>query len=501
MLFGQSRHTLAHHVVLISAFTGCTALVIYISTAATTYTDRFGGVDGGELTAAALNGGVAHPSGYPTYLLLARAALQLSSGEPAAVLARLSAVCTAFAVGGTASLLYLLLCRTQFPPSAALIGSLYGAFVATLSPRIWSQAVIVEVYALHLLLLIVCSLLVFLWLVTHHDRALLGFALILGLGLGNHLTLAMVGPAAAIAWLVSNQRPALTSRRVALMLGGLTLGLAVYACLPFWSGREALPSWGDQRTLAGFWTHVTGAEYRYLIGVVPLSQRLSRVSYAARDLLAQPGWLGLIIAVWLGIPWLWRTCRPMLALTGSIALGNLLFASTYGGADGTVYLIGWTWAWCIWAGVGAAMLWQNLRYPLRLGFGTILLVTLIWSLRDRYPQFNLRNDTAARDQALAQLALLPTDAVLLTSDDRDTFASWYVQSVLELRPDVLVLDTRLWQHQWYRAQIARVLAQPSLDTLCPALTGSRRPVYAATTLGAPQAVPDTTLHGQLCPTD
>ena len=48
------------------------SLALYVATAAPGLTWRNDSADGGELAAAAWTLGVAHPTGYPTYVLLAR---------------------------------------------------------------------------------------------------------------------------------------------------------------------------------------------------------------------------------------------------------------------------------------------------------------------------------------------------------------------------------------------------------------------------------------------
>src|SRR5262249_1330266 len=151
---------------------------------------------------------------------------------------------------------------------------------------------------------------------------------------------------------------------------------------PWWSARGVVPSWGDERTLAGLWAHVSGAEYRYLVGIVPWSQRLGRISFSPRDLLSQPGPVGLVLALWWGIPSLWRSARWAVVFSGVMAGISLIFAVSYGGADGTVYLLPWTWAWCLWAGVGAYYAYAALprdqswsRYA-RVGYLLLLGVTL-----------------------------------------------------------------------------------------------------------------------------
>ncbi len=96
----------------------------------------------------------------------------------------------------------------------------------------------------------------------------------------------------------------------------------------------------------------------------------------------------------------------------------------------------------------------------------------------RYPALNLRGDTSARDRATARLEGIEPDALLLTSDDAPTFGTWYVQTALGVRQDVVVVDVRLLDRPWYVAQLRRRLNLSAATPLCDALRGSDRPVYA-----------------------
>jgi hypothetical protein len=453
------------------------ALLVYVVTTTPTITARHGGADGGELVATALSGGVAHPPGYPTYLLLARTALVLPWGEPAARLALLSALAAAAAVGCTAALVTAVLGRSTTRASGTYraLAGLYAGTLFAVSPRLWSQAIIVEVYALHMLWLVLFALLSLLWLHTQRDTILLVAALCLGIGLGTHLTLLMVVPAAVAAWVVTPNRPKITLVRFSGMIVVLLLGLSVYALLPLWAMRETIPSWGDQRSFTDFWAHVSSAEYRYLIGRVPLDQQLQRLGFAARDLLAQPGLIGLGLAVWGGLTYGWRVQRPLLAFTVVVALCGLVFAISYGGADGDVYLLPWTWTWCVWAGLGLFAVVQSMHSAFRWWWIAVaaLVVSPVWSLATHYAQLNLRGDTSERDRITQHLQALPSGALLFTSDDADTFGAWYVQRALDVRPDVIVIDTRLIERGWYREQIQRRLNHD----LCVVLDTEQRPVY------------------------
>lgn len=456
--------------------------MLYSATATPTITTRFGGTDGGELAAIALSGGVAHPSGYPTYLWLARLVITLTSGEAAARLARFSALAGAAAVGGTAAL--LLLTQPAHQPRAwRSIGvAIVTGFALAASPRLWSQSIIVEVYALALVWLVLAVALSYAWLRSGRWWLLALTTLVTGIGLGSHLTLAAVLPALAVAWLVTPRRPRIPPFHAAIALATLLAGASVYALLPVWAARDPMPTWGDPATLGGWWTHVTGAEYRYLVGIVPWTQRLSRIGVAARDLLAQPGVPGVVLAIGWGIPHGWRTQRPLSAMLAVIALSSLAFAISYGGADGTVYLLPWTWCWYVWLGLGLDALAQqdfvqHRRLGARLGIYLMAITALLGPAYRQYPQFDLHADTSERDWIVGQLQALPADAIVTSTTDRLTFGGWYAQTALGARPDVSVIDMRLLQQAWYERQIRAMLGGSATTRACTFLAQTDRPIY------------------------
>lgn len=465
------------------------ALLLYLPATAPTITTRFGGVDGGELAATAVGGGVPHPSGYPTYMLMARAALRLLPGEPAGQLAVLSAITGALAVAITAVLAIIAFMpptRTR-PSFDDLLAATYAALVLAAGQRFWSQAIIPEVYATYMFWFSLSALLGVLWLRRRRAHLLWAAAFCLGLGTGAHLTILALGPAALVAGVARPGRRH-HGMRVRPLLGAgaaFLCGAAIYGLLPLWAVRDVLPTWGDQRTLAGLWAHISGAEYRYLAGIVPWSQRIGRLSFAARDLLAQPGLVGLALAAFLGISYGWEHNRPFMLASATLALISLGFAVSYGGADGTVYLLPWTWAWSIWAGFGVKAGLELVRRfrPTPLATAAVavaLAVTLAWTAIHQRPHLDLHADTSARDAVIAALQDLPQTAVYITDDDAQTFGTWYVQHTLGVRPDVLVVDTRLLARDWYRTQLKHALNIADGSSLCAALAAGSRPAYLPT---------------------
>ena len=110
--------------------------------------------DSGEFQFAAWRLGLAHPTGYPLYLLLGggwQHFLALFGMAPSGALNLLSAL---FA-GTAAGLFYWLLVQwLPGPASARRLGAGLAVAFLLANPTVRSQAIIAEVYALHLLLLV-----------------------------------------------------------------------------------------------------------------------------------------------------------------------------------------------------------------------------------------------------------------------------------------------------------------------------------------------------------
>jgi hypothetical protein len=110
--------------------------------------------DSGELQTVALCGGVAHPTGYPTFILLGQVFGKLLGGDPA----RRITVMSAFFAAAAVCILFLALRKFGLSAGIALAGSVvYG-----LSFTFWWSAIRTEVYTLSVFLFLIS-----LWLVLH----------------------------------------------------------------------------------------------------------------------------------------------------------------------------------------------------------------------------------------------------------------------------------------------------------------------------------------------
>ena len=452
---------------------GALAFALYALTLAPGLTWAHNGADGGDFLAAALTNGVPHPSGYPTYLLLLRAAIALLPVEPARAGNWLSALCAAAAVGVLADLAMRVVARAseEAAPAARrwhVAAGVSAALTWAASQALWSQAVITEVYALNALAVAVVFWLLWRWRdaveAGRRGHAWLAAAgLVLGLGLGAHLSLVLLLPAAGI-WIWEGRRQAGRPLREDLLTAAAAaaLGLAVYAYLPLAAATRPPVNWEDPVTPTGLWALVSGRIYQGMLFSVRPAFLLGRAA----------AWVGEV-ARQLGGPWsavlalagLWRLDQRQHGWWRVTVLTALLFsvyAITYNTPDSFVYLIP---AWAVlacWLAVGFDWLRETLgRTRLRAGPAALgLLMTLLLCAAPAicvgrfWHENDLRRDTAAREFITHALADAAPDAVLLTAADEPTFALWYAVYGLRQRPDIAPVNANLYVFGWYRRTLA-----------------------------------------------
>jgi hypothetical protein len=467
------------------------ALAVYTATLAPTITWSHDAADSGELVTAVYTGGIPHPPGYPTYLLLAAPFAHLSGWEPARGVNLFSALCAALAAGLVTLAGWHLLGASPLPaPLRAIIAGTAGLSFA-FAPTPWSQAVVAEVYALHSAFAALLLLLMTRELAGESGRYIPAAALALGLGLGNHLSLALMAPALALTTVISwrNSRRPL---RQLLAAGGLfLLGLLVYLILPIRAAADPPVNWGDPRTPERFWWLVSGQLYQRFLFRLPLDALPGRLSAWAALLRQQFGLVGVGLAlagIWFG----GRPRRTWNLLAGLTYVLFVAYAMGYDTSDSYVYLIPSYAVVSLWITQGLAGILETCwtvegfrqRWPLAAG---VLLILPLTSAVIHWREVDLRQDRLALAYAEEALAGAEEEAIILAHGDAPTFALWYAHYALGRRPDVTLISIALWQYDWYRATMARL--DPSLSSpdggppsTIEALMQSfrtRRPIYLA----------------------
>jgi hypothetical protein len=191
--------------------------------------------DSAEFQALAYTLGTTHSTGYPTYLLLSRLVGFLPFRTAAWRINLVSALGAAVTVGSVYRLARQL--------TADRVGAALGSLALALSGIFWSQAVIAEVYTPALAWLGLVLLLLWRWDARFPDGqwALFGAATLAGLGLGMHMYVGLIAPAAVI-WVLWRVLAARDERRWS-HLGLACLGAALGIVLLL--AGFALLEWND----------------------------------------------------------------------------------------------------------------------------------------------------------------------------------------------------------------------------------------------------------------
>ncbi|MHB2015784.1 MAG: protein O-mannosyl-transferase family [Candidatus Xenobia bacterium] len=442
------------------------ALVVYLLTLCPTVSPLG---DAGELALAAWTLGVAHPPGYPLFVLLGHLFTLIPLGTVAARVNFFAAVCGAGGAGFAAAALSV----WGFELPVAVASALALAF----DLNVWEIAVCSEVRTLYFLLAAVLLWLVALWWRDRPTRLLPWMGLAIGLGFSAHYNFIVVAGATIIILLAQRWRPS------PAFAGGLVAGLLPYAALPLMARRDPWLNWGNPATLQGWLGVIMRRDYggvTHLAGDVtvrPFSLLNGIGHWAASLCFGFTPVLCLLGLIGLGL--LWRNHRSLaLLVTVELVLLGPAYVIALHVPDvpmaWSVFVRQFTACWLVFAIALAAGLQPLHR---RIGWGcvaiAVLPLCLNWHLATEH---TLRmGEQFGRDL----LTSLPPNAVLFTDSDAALDATWYLQGVEGLRPDVLLIPRGACHQPWFQEQLQRRHAAEVAGYNWSQLAAEDRPVSLA----------------------
>lgn len=459
-------------------------MVVYYLTLAPDLTWAHGG-DCGDLIVAAYTLGISHPPGYPAYTLLAHLFTFLPWGSVAFRVNLLSSMGAAVAAGSVALAVSTLSARER--KWDVFVGAVAAAWELAFMPLLWSQAVIAEVYAIHAAFVALT-----IWLALRlNNRPTTWAALILGLvwgiAFGFHLTSIFLLP--IIIWGLSRH---IEKTQTFRLWGGLSLGFGVaslqWLYIVLRAGRGAV-TWGNPTTLAGWWWLISSSLYRGYVFTFPLERWLPRVSYLAGSLLTGLGPIAVLLGL-VGWAFLARRRSGLALALGTTAIACVIFAIGYNTTDSNNYTIPALIIFCVVIGCGAVRAVDDLRArwghrALVTGW-SMIFVMLALSVLLHWSNISLKADYEAMLFGEKIMQAAPSNAVLLTDDDRATFTLWYFRYVLGQRADTIIMDKGLLAFDWYQAQLGVTPAEAalivnrnevsSLRPVCQVIVGDQSPV-------------------------
>jgi hypothetical protein len=427
--------------------------------------------DTGEFQAVPPVFGTAHPTGYPSYVLLGwLASIVLGpAGEPALRMNLLSAVLLAVAAGLAVVLVRQLTGRTVVATGAGLL--------LALTPIPWAMGGLADPHTLHLALVAALLVLLVGWERRRRagspraDRWLVASAALYGVMLGNHTLTVLLAPGIALFVVAVEPRILLRPRLVALCAGALVgVTAALYLQLPIRAAMGAPLVYGHPDTWDGFWYVLLAEQFRGDI-VNPLGDLVHKLGNLVALAEAQLGVLAVVVpAAFL----LTAVRRPRFALlTATWLVATCWFAASYTNAAIDRYYLGPVLIVVAWLGVASGVLVGVLaaaartdgdpemtgapgpdgasprpRGKARLAAGAlsvVLAASLVLPAALAAPataaHIDLSHDTRAADWSRWVLASVGADAVVVSWWSFST-PLWYRTVVLGERPDIRVVDDR-----------------------------------------------------------
>jgi Protein O-mannosyl-transferase TMEM260-like len=439
---------------VLSALVTLIAFLVYLRTLAPGVLDG----DSGEFQFAAWGWTLAHPTGYPLYLLLGGLWQHLLPfGNPAYRLNLLSAIFAALTVGVS----YCAFVHVARHRGAAFV----AALTLAVAPTFWSQATESEVYALNSLFVALLTYLALKWEERRAYKYSAAWALTFGLALTHHRSIILLLPAFAAffaptiyqRWkaLPAMPRAAYGWRRDVsyALLVALPLLLYLYVPLRGAATPYAQLHVSSAQTIVTF-DNTPGGWLMYSLGRTFESELTFNVG-SWQSLLALPTRLsaqfnpiGLSLGVFGLAVLFYRRRWPLAALTLFSFMGVVLFDVAYHIGDIADFYTPAYFFFALWiaAGLGALLEFLSAHASLH---GSLLPVTALLLAAAALPIQNFSNAFNQEDRSLqtqwgerwrATLeSNLPPGAILISNDRDEMTPMWYLQIVEGLRPDALGL--------------------------------------------------------------
>ncbi len=452
---------------LVGMLVACAAFGLYLSTMA----PSLGFIDSGELATVAATFGIAHPTGYPLFTLVAGAFAKLPLGPT--VIWRLNffaALCCAVSVYFFFRVFLLLLRWPRLERNSkrfqgvevedlSRAAAAFGALTLAFSRTFWEQSTNIEVYSLHLLMV---SLVLFFFLGALQGirRDWFLFAFCLGLSFANHMTTVLLLPGLAFLFFLTRGFDAPGWKRSGKeILQGLPVflaGLSLYLWLPLRAATGPALNWGNPVTWGNFLRHATGQQYSVWM-FVSFDSALGELKNFLAEFPGIFGWIALLpMAV--GLILLMRKAPRMFGFTALLFLGCVVYAINYTIDDISNYFLLAHVAAAIWVAVGLYAI--ATRFQTRTTRTAVLAVAGLACaaspLLIHYREVDESRTYIVEDYARNLLASMEPGATILTYQwDNFVSAAYYLQMVEGFRTDVTVLDRQLLQRRWYINQLER----------------------------------------------
>lgn len=445
--------------ILISSALGLASFIAYLFTMPpSVYTG-----DSGEIATAVYVWGVAHPTGFPIYIILAklfsyclpaRIAMQNVAGGQMFEFAYRLNIFSAFVGAATTGVLFSILQKifTFFPfnKGEGRAGDFWPSIAASLSLAFgftfWNHATTINVYGITALFFSLAIFILLHWIETKQNQYLHILAAICGLGAGTHLTFLLFFPFALI-FLFFKERGLLTFKKT-LLFAFIFLAVAAlaYGYIPLRSAQLPILNWGDPSNVERFIKYITQGDYADKIGTRSLESWKLMLSELGRIFSREFTWLGLIAAI-VGAVIACKKNRAFFYAGLLVIILNIILMGNYGNEQDIFILYRYFLPSFIVMAIFISFALNKFFTDKKYAPIILILPAIIFAAH--FSDLNRRDYKLLQTVTQDILDSVPQNSILITSGDTITGALMYEQKVLGKRNDLAIVDDKLYTQTWY----------------------------------------------------
>ena len=420
--------------------------------------------DSGEFITCGYTLSIPHPSGYPLFILLGKIFSTMPFGEIGWRVNIMSAFFSALCI----EIMTLISAKTLLRMTAPKIWQdtariMTGTFLLS-SGLIWSQSVLSEVYALHGFFV---SLLMYSLIEGYYGSVkhyVLAFFL-LGIGLGNHLTLIFIVPLLFILFI----RNAFSKKDPHLFLHtfiGIALfciGISIYFVLMVRARGNPPLNWGNPADISHLIDVIRQKEFSEIKQITTLNDIVVKAGLFIQYLKQSYGWLGYILIVLsIGI-----IASPVEATIGlyvfcvyfvaPVILYNvepvILYSIRVFFMPSHIALGFLAGTGLVAVGYAASCKKKDYIILLYITISVSIFMFGLYRINTSARENDLRDYYYAYDWGMNILKSVEHKSVIFTRIDNDAFPLYYMNNVLRIKNDIIHLNTTFLERDWYRNEI------------------------------------------------
>ena len=428
--------------------------------------------DSGEFITSAHTLSVAHPPGYPLYLLLGKLFSFLPLGTPEFKINLMSAFFAAL----SAVVLYILLFRILGLMKERQRHFISGFIILFyfLSSTLWDISLVAEVYTLNLFL--AGLLLLIIEKIYFENRSEPGmpepyrskakyhylFFYLLGVSICNHHTILFIGLIYLVFFFKSKTARTLKKNNYYKFFILFILGLSIYAYLPIRAGTNPIINWGNPSNIKNFLAVLfrkqygdvgselipLGTFFKHILTVNPVYE-LFKSTNTKIDINHIPSVIILGAALYFLYSGLKsikkKNIRLFFVLLFILYSFFIVFLANAPEDKLFTLKVFFIPAWFALYFILFYGIFKTMKNYSFYAFPILFLMLFLINFRFQ----NRKNYLYTNDYALNILRSLPHKSILFTLKDNETFPTWNMKYVQQKRPDVIAINLVLLSEQWY----------------------------------------------------